>query len=335
MVSVGYASRKRKLRVFFYPVVLLLLLVLYWSGKDKPAYTNRDILEAKGTRCLRNEFKNVVLIIAYNYALYSSIPLLRSLYQNAFPTIMFCGPIASDKYPVEGIISHRGYFSYVCMSLAMEKYPEHQGYLLINDDVLLNYWQVTGFDRAKIWEGPKAPITFHGYSPPEKWSWWNSTWGMRQCQKACDEIWALRDESQEIGWDLEQSFKALAENGGGKYHCYRGRSDIFYVPRRFSRAFQTMSYIFYKHGVFIEIAVPTICRMLDVVENVELIPGVYLPGRAGQPPVKNARYFWEVYNKTLGFVHPLKLNYKQLDATFNTARLKTWIMEYSNNLTRC
>ena len=247
---------------------------------------------------------------------------------------MICGPERSDAgHAVEVIYAHDGYFAYVCTALAMEKYPRHSGYLLINDDVLLNYWRLVPFDQTKIWEGPKSTIAFRGFGPPASWYWWNSTWGMKQCQKACDEVRALDQEGPVLGWNFEQSFANLAKNGNGKYYCYRGRSDVFYIPRRFSVAFQIMSYIFYKHGVFIEMAVPTLCRMLDIVDNFQFISGVYLPGRAGQVPVKDAKHFWEVYNKTLGFVHPFKLHYE--DASFNEALLKTWVVEYSEALTNC
>ena len=123
-------------------------------------------------------------------------------------------------------------------------------------------------------------------------------------------------------------------NGNGKFYCSRGRSDIFYIPKRFAEAFQLMSSIFEKHKVFLEIAVPTICRLLDLVENFENVPGVYLPGRKKDPPVREGKYFWMAYNTSLGFLHPIKLNYKQ-DKEINHVLLERWIVQFSKSMTKC
>ena len=306
--------------------------------------------------CLRNEFSDIVLVIVYNYPLYSSIPYLTALYKNAFPMIMFCGPKKTRNYSVEAIHIHKGYFSYTCMSRAMEKHPGYAGYLLINDDVMLNYWNLVGMDREKIWQGPKGTIRFLNYSLPVNWYWWNSTWGMKTCQKAYNEIWALQESSAEEWlprmidnhdndadskqrsrssvWDIKESMDILRQNGNGTFYCFRGRSDVFYIPGKFTDAFKTLSYIFYKHSSFLEITVPTICRMLDRAENFEYIPGVYLPGRSGEPPVRKAEHFWEVYDKKIAFIHPFKLNYKH-DGALNSALLRSWITEYSDTLSKC
>lgn len=302
--------------------------------------------------CLRNQFSDIVLVIVYNYPFYSSIPSLTALYKNAFPTIMFCGPHKATNYSVEAVHIHKGYFSYTCMSRAMEKHPGYTGYLLINDDVMLNYWNLVGMDREKIWEGPKGTIRFLNYSIPGNWYWWNSTWGMKTCQKAFNEIWALQESTADewwprmIGnqgsgangklslWDVKESMDIFKQNGNGTFYCFRGRSDVFYIPGKFADEFQTLSYIFYKHSSFLEIAVPTMCRILDRAENFEHIPGVYLPGKSGEPPVRKAEHFWEVYDKTIAFIHPFKLNYKH-DGALNAALLRSWIKEYSDSLSKC
>ena len=266
---------------------------------------------------------------------------------------MFCGPKKAKNHTVEALHIHKGYFAYTCMSRAMEKHPGYSGYLLINDDVILNYWNLIGLKRDKIWEGPKGTLRFQNYSLPEKWYWWNSTWGIKTCQKAFNEIWDMREwnpdkwlhgmidnhtEEQSfpriMKWNMKNSIDLLRKNGNGKLYCYHGRSDVFYIPRKFADTFQTLSFVFYKHGSFLEIAVPTICRMLDVEENFEYISGAYLPGKPGEPPVRKAEHFWEVYDKKLGFIHPFKLNYEG-DGALNYILLRSWITEYSDSLSKC
>ena len=293
-------------------------------------------------------------MIVYNYPFYSSIPALSALYKNAFPTMMFCGPKKAKNHTVEALHIHKGYFAYTCMSRAMEKHPGYSGYLLINDDVMLNYWNLVGLNRNQIWEGPKGTIRFQNYSMPDRWYWWNSTWGIKTCQKSYNEIRALQ-ETNPNEWfpeiidlndagehinprpmvqSITKATELLKKNGDGKLYCFHGRSDVFYIPGRFADAFKILSYVFYKHGSFLEIAVPTICRMLDVQENFEYIPGVYMPGKPWEPPVRKAQHFWKVYDKKLSFVHPFKLNYKG-DGALNSILLRDWIIEYSDSLSKC
>lgn len=231
----------------------------------------------------------------------------------------------------------------MCLARAMELYsphnevvpittnPRYHGYLLINDDVMLNFWNFDGFDKTKIWEGPKVPIKYAGHGPKEKWYWWKSRWGMSQCQKAFDEIWSLRERFDLWSeMNATRSLEILGMNGNGQQSCYRGRSDIFYVPHRFSEMFDLLAHVFYKHSVFLEIAVPTILRMLDLKENFEYIPGVYLPGRINDSTVRDNIHFRKVYNKKELFVHPMKLNYEDVDA--NKAFLESFVIKYINTI---
>ena len=298
--------------------------------------------------CLRNAFSDVVLVIVFNFPFYSNIPTLTTLYKNAFPTIMFCGSKETKDYTVEALDVYKGYFAYMCMSRAMEKYPGYSGYLLIGDDVILNYWNLVGLSRNKIWEGPKVPILIE-FMPAEKWSWWYSEWGVKTCQKAYHEIWASRKYSvnkkmakvknnsvnENVHFrgpllDIKWTVNISKGNVDWTFLCPRGRSDIFYVPRKFADEFKTLSHIFYKHRSFLEIAVPTMLRMIDKKKNFEYIPGIYLPGVGD----RQSEFLWERYNPTLAFIHPFKLNYEH-DGALNKPLLKHWIIAYSDSLSEC
>ena len=76
------------------------------------------------------------------------------------------------------------------------------------------------------------------------------------------------------------------------------------------------------------------CRMLDKVENFKFIPGIYLPGKAGEPLVRKAEHFWKSYDENLAFIHPLKLNY-ELDGILNMALLRNRMLKYSDSISKC
>ena len=314
--------------------------------------TSRSEIRKESNRvCLRNEFSNVVLVIVFNFPHYSNIPDLTALYKNAFPTIMFCGSEnATGNQTVEALDIFKGYFGYLCMSRAMQKHPEYSGYLLIGDDLMLKYWNLVGLNRDQIWEGPKVPKGVNMQN--STWHWWDTQWGREACRKALNEtktsneskpykrlsekIYNHTDEQRYqriMVWNMTKAIDVLSKNGNGQVHCRRGRSDVFYIPRRFSDAFTKLSDIFYKHRTFLEIAVPTILRMIDFLENFEYIPGIYIKGKFMETAEGKTKHFWEEYKK-LAFVHHFKLNAKS-DGTLNSILLRSWIIEYSDTLSNC
>lgn len=54
-----------------------------------------------------------------------------------------------------------------------------------------------------------------------------------------------------------------------------GGSDWFYLPRRKFEIFPTISRLFRKHAIFLEIAVPTILIGLDDDREIEILKGIY------------------------------------------------------------
>ena len=316
---------------------------------------NSSLRNKTNDACLRNEFSDVVLVIVYNFPHYSSIPDLTALYKNAFPTIMFCGSENSTgEHTVEALDIHQGYFGYMCISRAIQKHPRYSGYLLISDDVILNYWTLVGLNRDKLWEGPQGELQFRELTEAEKhgvWSWWGTPWGRGACQNSLNEVNNFGESNpnerspemsanhtdnqshpQSMVWNIDKAIDILKKNQNGELHCISLHADAFYIPGRFAAAYTKLSEIFYKHRTFLEIAVPMIFRMIDFERNFEYFAGVYLA--RGESLEKEAEQIWEVYDEKLAFVHPFKLNTKR-DANVNSILLRNWITEYSDGLSKC
>ena len=300
-----------------------------------------ELRPAKDNQCFRNKFNETLLVIAFNFPLYRSIPLLFSLYSKAFPNIYICGPNDDGKsdanasgFDVHRSPIHKGYFAYECLSEAAALHKNYSGYLLLMDDVLLNFWTLKDLDLKRLWEGPKEPVQAGGIAPPTRWYWWKSRWGKKNCQRAFNEIQHLTKDSPETALLANEMISTLRINGRGAHRCFRGRSDIFYVPRHHITRFSMLSSIFRKHDVFLEIAVPTIFRLLEYVENFEQLQGYYLPGRVGQKPVTDGRYLWTLYNEDLNFIHPLKLHYGA-NSKMSLAIIENWFLPKVADLTKC
>lgn len=281
---------------------------------------------------MKNIFHHVLLVIIFNYPIYSNVPVLKSFYEPAFPNIILCGPEASPEYGVLEVNITKGYFGYDCLSTAIQERPKFEGYLYVNDDMIVNYWNLVGRDINRIWEGAREPITVGAYGPPNKWYWWHSRWGIERCNEAFKEISASILEKSESSVRLKNALDILKLNGEGKYFCSRGRSDIFYLPRKFQEMFTQLSTVFRKHNVFHEIALPTIATMLALSSRFERIHGIYLPGMLGR---HDNKYLWTYYNTSLCFIHPIKFNYSGRDTDLNKALFKNWLLPYSKSIVLC
>ena len=212
----------------------------------------------------------------------------------------------------------------------MRKYNNFTGFLFINDDVLLNPWTLYGLNQDKIWEGPKWPITIGNFSKTNRWYWWESRWGVKKCSKARQEAY---EKFPQIF--LNPGGESSVYNEEERFGCFRGRSDVVYIPNRLSSKFVQLSKLFYKHDVFLEIALPTILRMLEESINYVYLNGIYLPGRVNATFIRNASYLWRYYDDKINFIHPVKLNYADDAQITNKVILNTFIKNKFDSFTTC
>ena len=291
-------------------------------------------------KCFKNRFQNILLVVVFNFPLYDHIPILYKLYGKVFPNMIFCGTEDSSNFTIIKSNIHKGYFSYACLATAMNNYANYTGYLMLNDDVLLNFWNLADLNIHKIWEGPKKPISVGEFHKPDLWYWWKSRWGLKNCRKALNETRKLLNVSETMLSQrgkryIRKLFINLQNNSHNESNCFGGRSDVVYIPRTYSPGFMLLSRIFRRHDVFVEIAIPTILRMLERSKNFLNISGIYLPGRVGTEPVTNSEHLWRNYDyENLHFIHPVKLHYGK-NSTTNYIVLRYFIQRKVDALVQC
>jgi len=292
---------------------------------------------ATSSPCLKNAFKDFLLVTVYNYPLYDSIPHLVALYKPAFPNLLFCGPPdnteRSDILTVDII---RGFLGYECLGQAIRKHPGYKGYFYISDDVLFKYWKLPDFDLGKIWDSSSIRSVSPVNEPPNTdWYWWATRYGLENCRSALEDV--AKMSLKEAKLDGKYILNNLLENSGGTLKCFGSRSDVLYIPQKHANAFSILSNAFYKRKVFLEIAVPTINRLLALNANITRLPGYYIPGKKGDPRVSDSRFFWYLYfpHKEYSFIHPFKLHREKLDSKFNLVMLKFIFIEKTKRLTKC
>ena len=223
--------------------------------------------------------------------------LLEEMYKPYFANIVFYGP---EEYPGVHQLSHyRGYFSYLCISDAMNRYPDFDGYFFLHDDFIFNAWLLKTFDHSKIFvpeflwlyesKGNPIDITRGSKALPE-WCWWNSIWGCVPTTKAYKEI--------------PEFYKAILANNWGKNRVVMACSDFVYIPAKYSNEFIELATIFGKYKTFLEIALPTIVGCLSSKKD-----WVWLKVH-GTSTGTDATYHaaYKNFNLDSYFNHPVKLS---------------------------
>ena len=285
--------------------------------------------------CLKDAFKDILLVIVFNYPFYDNIPHLIALYKPAFPHLLFCGPPHNTTRPdILTVDIIKGFLGYECLGRAMRQHPGYQGYFYISDDVILKYWNFPDFDREMIWES--GSITSYPVNEPAstQWYWLNTPYGLKSCQRASKDVSNIQEGEKFNGTTL---LNTLLKNSNGTLRCFGGRSDVLYIPRKHANLFAVISESFFKQKVFLEIAVPTINRFLERNENIGLLPGSYIPGDKQHPETSDGRFLWYVYlsNDEFCFIHPFKLHRDELEAKFNLAMFKFILLEKVKAITNC
>ena len=286
--------------------------------------------------CFKDHFKEILLIIVFNFPHYEHSSLLLDAYGKAFPNIIFCGPENSTSYSsIMKSLTSKGYFSYdECAARAMRIHNNYSGYLVMSDDVFLNFWNLKNLNPLKIWDGPKAPIRIGNHTNPLQWYWWQSRWGVNSCFKALKRLRSFNKFEnllKNLG-AINTSNSDLRKNISGENICYGGRSDIYYIPKKMARTFSELSKIFKEENVFLEIAVSTIIRILTT--DMIFLKGIYMPGKVGSDPVTKSDIVLKYYRPELHFVHPLKLNYGE-NSRQSLDFLKNYVQKIVDSLVIC
>jgi hypothetical protein len=198
--------------------------------------------------------------------------------------------------------SKLGSNSYMSISLAQTKFPGYKGYLLVNDDAVLRFWDM--MDSQNIWFAYRPwvtePFIMEDLNHPSQqikrgedkiydiddklyadWNWWNkdsgsTTWPPPHLARSnFDAALAALNELCEI-IVTKGTHKSLFTGLPAETLCQQrtnnsilapyvhGRADVFYVPNDepFGPAFIKSLSVFGSHDVFLEIAVPMLYQLV-------------------------------------------------------------------------
>lgn len=264
-------------------------------------------------------FKDVLLVVYYANPHFETIDFEKELYSSVFKNIVFYGDRTQHvdigefdheyedgfygKYHI--IYTRNGYYLSRWIKDVLINHPGYEGYLFMQDDVMLHFWNFINLDKNKIWFGANTAwhpgyeeqpeqkcITINQTRDPQYTGWFNTEAGMTQLKRIFGQLF-------ELGLDEERAMLSanFGENGAAWY-----MSDLFYIPNRFTGKILRLCDLFDR--VFCEISIPTMLGSVDYLENWEELPHWWTCFNSGDLLIEahNPDYYW---------MHPLKYSYEK------------------------
>ncbi|CAM6120954.1 unnamed protein product [Calypogeia fissa] len=201
----------------------------------------------------RHFFGNIVLVLECVGPYDHTVLGWRMFYGRLFKHIVVLGPQADEGLGVEAVTDQ----SYKMLTDIFDRYSNADGFLMIKDTVVLNYWNLLLANKSELWNVHKVS---------EAWQQFDVT----------DNGTATSFESPEMKKSFTQAFKSLPPDFRKAYRKSIGEtfyvmspSDVFYVPKRYVTNFITLITPMSQAGLPQELAIPMIFLALDKPENYE------------------------------------------------------------------
>lgn len=286
------------------------LFLFVFSVKDAHAEQ-----EKRNLKQFQEYFKDILLVIYYANPHFETIDFLKQLYSPVFKNIVFYGDrtqhvdIGEFDHEYEDgdhgryhiVYTRNGYYLSRWIKDVLISYPGYAGYIFMQDDCIMQFWNFLNLDKNKIWfnataawhpgyeEQPQQKcMTINQTTDPQYTGWFNTAAGMPQLENMFGRLF---DEERAM---LTANFR---ENGAAWYMV-----DFFYFPGRFAGKVLRLCNLFDR--VFCEISIPTMLGSMDYLQNWEELPHWWSCFNSGDTLKQehNPNYYW---------MHPLKFSYEQ------------------------
>ena len=243
-----------------------------------------------------HQFQRVLLVITFNLPHYEVIPFIELLYRSIFPHILYCGPDPLDAASISALRGYRisfitytqwpvhripGSVNYQCAIQAVRMNFAVDGFLFVSDDLLVLPVPLSRLNADRVWFVPANEVRigdldtlrecrlgmcdFHPH-----WNWWADY--KTATIEALDRMAQLARFSPLV-YNCMSALRQRNGVGQSQIRVNGAYSDIFHIPSRIAHDFVDVVEIFAAYGVFLEIAVPTVLRCIEPLENFQSLPG--------------------------------------------------------------
>ncbi|XP_022735887.1 probable glycosyltransferase STELLO2 isoform X1 [Durio zibethinus] len=201
----------------------------------------------------RKNFGNVVLIMFCNGPVERTALEWRLLYGRIFKTVVILSAQKNSDHAVE-----QGQLDQIYKQLPkiFDRFSSADGFLFLEDDTIINYWNLLQADKSKLWIADKVSMSWTTASTSG-----NSDWYSKQADMVKEVVSTMPVHFQVNYKEAVRSDKSLTI-------C---SSEIFYIPRRFVSDFVDLVNLVGHIEVHQKVAIPMFFLSMDLPQNFDSV----------------------------------------------------------------
>ncbi|KHN43713.1 hypothetical protein glysoja_033714 [Glycine soja] len=236
----------------------------------------------------RKTFGNVVLIMHCNGPVERTALEWRLLYGRIFRSVV----ILSEKKDVDLVVGE-GHLDYAYRYLPkiFDQFSSAEGFLFVQDNTILNYWNLLQADKTKLWITNKVSESWSSILTNGEDSDWLSQQA-RMVQKVVSMMPA----------HFQVSYKETSDNDKNLLIC---SSELFYVPQRLISDFVELVNLVGDLEIHQKVAIPMFFVSLDSPQNFDPVLDRMIYKQ--NPPANSTT----LYSAKVPAVHPLSVSSEQ------------------------
>ncbi|GKU89869.1 hypothetical protein SLEP1_g3946 [Rubroshorea leprosula] len=201
----------------------------------------------------RKYFGNVVLIMFCNGPVERTALEWKLLYGRIFKTvIILSGQKNSDLAVKQGRLDH----VYKYLPKIFDQYSSAEGFLFLEDDTILNYWNLLQADKSKLWITDKVSKSWTTVSTNG-----NSEWYLKQAEM-------VKKVISTMPVHFQVNYKEVMKNDQSLTIC---SSEIFYIPRHFTADFVDLVSLVGDLDIHHKVAIPMFFVSMDLPQNFDSV----------------------------------------------------------------
>ncbi|XP_068660182.1 probable glycosyltransferase STELLO2 [Aristolochia californica] len=197
----------------------------------------------------RKNFGNVVLIIFVNGPVNRTALEWRLLYGRIFKTVVI---LSEDKNLDLAVEYGQLWQAYKYLPKIFDRFKGADGFLFLQDNMILNYWNLLQADKSKLWITNKVSESWTTFSMKTNMS----AWFTQQAELV-----------KKVVSSLPAHFQVSYKGSMDETSLTLCSSEIFYIPERFIGDFVDLVSLVGDLEVHHKIAVPMMFMAMDSVSN--------------------------------------------------------------------
>ncbi|KAG8371955.1 hypothetical protein BUALT_Bualt12G0016600 [Buddleja alternifolia] len=235
----------------------------------------------------RKNFGNVVLIMFCSGPVERTALEWRLLYGRIFKTVII---LSGEKNVDLAVEEGRLDYVYKYLPKLFDRYASAEGFLFLQDDTILNYWNLIQADKSKLWITNKVSKSWTTVSISG-----NSDWFPKQAEMVKKVVATMPAH-------LQVNFKESVKDHQSLTIC---NSEVFYVPRHFVPDFIDLVNLVGDVDIHHNVAIPMFFLAMDLPQNFD---SVFNSMRYKQKIQSNSTSF---YSPEVPAIHPWNVSTEQ------------------------